>query len=200
MHVHAGERAEHLGLYEPLLPLLGLGRLQRLDGLEGLRLLQPVQVVAQPLVAPQQERARLHAHHRGERVAPLRVQHIATLFVARRIVGGRHRVLDHAATLQTGAHVALFELATLAAAVTLDRAARFERLAPLPVSLFEPVPSVAHRIVGAAGQSECDERPATAALAHALQDERVLGRRPWRHLRRVAAAPGASPVRQVSGR
>ena len=85
--------------------------------------------------------------------------------------------------LEPGAHVSLFELAALAAAVALDDAPGLVRLATLPVRLLEAVPPVAHRVVRAAGHLLRDEGPAATARPHALQDEAVLRGRPRLDLR-----------------
>eukprot|EP00962_Isochrysis_galbana_P036758 scaffold12766_cov117-Isochrysis_galbana.AAC.4 len=104
--------------------------------------------------------ARVH-HHRSTALGRVRV-------CARLLRWARHDGAVGRHCLQAEAHVALLEVAALAASVALDWPASLESLAPLPLRLLQPVPSVADRIIGPAGQLLSDERPLAPRLGHAL--------------------------------
>jgi hypothetical protein len=59
--------------------------------------------------------------------------------------------------LETQAHVPLFEVAALAATVALHRKPRLNGLSAHLLSILKPVPAIAHRVLGAAGQLLGDE-------------------------------------------
>mmetsp|Transcript_31497 Transcript_31497/g.67731 ORF Transcript_31497/g.67731 Transcript_31497/m.67731 type:complete len:264 (-) Transcript_31497:758-1549(-) len=96
-------------------------------------------------------------------------------------LGARGASTLGAARLATGRHACWFAIARLLAAAVVDvHVAR----------VLEPLPTIAHGVIGAAWQHRRDLPPAAAKLDHANTNYPILSRRPLLALKRIAIAYG----------